>query len=113
MAPEIFIATFRISKEFKIVEELFAEISKNNLASYGLKETKNAAESGAVKTLLITDQFIQKMREQNKYKEIEEIMKKADNAKGDIIIVSSDHEAGKKLNGLGGIASVLRYKINY
>lgn len=103
----------RISKEFKIVEELFAEISKSNLASYGLKETKNAAEAGAVKTLLITDQFIQKMREQNKYREIEEIMKKVDNAKGDIIIVSSEHEAGKKLNGLGGIAAILRYKINY
>ncbi|MDP6600624.1 MAG: mRNA surveillance protein pelota, partial [Candidatus Woesearchaeota archaeon] len=29
----------RIAKEFKYIEELFEEISKNNLASYGLKET--------------------------------------------------------------------------
>jgi len=103
----------RVSKEFKLVEELLEEISKNNLASYGLQETKNAAEAGAVKLLLITDSFIQKKRLENKYTEIEEIMRIVDQTKGDIMVVSSEHEAGKKLNGLGGIASILRYKISY
>ena len=103
----------RIAKEFKHVEELFAEISKNNLASYGLNETKNAATAGAVKTLLITDNFIQKKRNEDKYEAIEETMKTVDSTKGDIIIISSDHEAGKKLDGLGGIAAVLRFKLNY
>ena len=103
----------RIAKEYKLVEELFAEISKNNLASYGLKETKNSAEAGAVKHLLITDSLIQEKRMEEKYEEIEHIIKTADSAKGDITIISSDHEAGKKLDGLGGIAAILRYKISY
>jgi len=103
----------RISKEIKQVEELFIEISKDNLASYGLKETKKAAISGAVKNLLITDNFIQDKRIKDKYDEIDEMMKTIDNNKGDIIIISSDHEAGKKLDGLGGIAAILRYKLNY
>jgi protein pelota len=103
----------RISDEYRAVEELFTEISKNNLASYGLKETKTAAESAAVKRLLITDGFIQKKRREEKYDEIEIMMKSIDNAKGDISIISSEHEAGKKLDGLGGIAAILRYKINY
>ena len=103
----------RISKEFKLVEGLLAEISKNNLASYGLGETEDAAESGAVRILLLTDAFIQKSREENKYNKIEEIMKIVDKTKGDVVIISSEHEAGKKLNGLGGIAAILRYKINY
>src|SRR3989338_1384927 len=103
----------RIAKEYKLVEELFAEISKNNLASYGLKETKNAAEAGAVKHLLITDGFIQKKRMEEKYSEIEFIMKSVDSAKGEITIISSEHEAGKRLDGLGGIAAILRYKISY
>jgi len=103
----------RIAKEYKYVEELFAEISKNNLASYGIKETKNAAISGAVKTLLITDGFIQQKRAENQYEEIEEIMKTVDATKGDILIISSEHEAGKKLDGLGGIAAILRYKLSY
>lgn len=103
----------RIAKEYKLIEDLFAEISKNNMASYGLKETKNAAEAGAVKQLLITDSFIQKKRMEEKYEEIEYIIKTADSTKGDITIISSEHEAGKKLDGLGGIAAILRYKISY
>lgn len=103
----------RIAREFKYVEELFAEISKNNLSSYGLKETRDAAIGGAVKTLLITDNFIQQKRIEDKYENIENIMKTVDSTKGNILIISSEHEAGKKLDGLGGIAAILRYKINY
>ena len=103
----------RIAREFRYVEELFVEISKNNLASYGLKETKDAAIAGAAKTLLITDSFIQKKRMENEYESIDDIMKIVDGTKGDILIISSEHEAGKKLDGLGGIAAILRYKINY
>tara|TARA_Y100000031_G_C8107709_1_gene331863 strand:- start:235 stop:855 length:621 start_codon:yes stop_codon:yes gene_type:complete len=103
----------RISKEFKIVEGLLEEISKNNLASYGIKETKLAAESGAVKMLLITDNFIQKKRQEESYAEIENIMKQVDKSKGEVIIVSSEHEAGKKLDGLTGIGAILRFKLNY
>ncbi len=103
----------RIAKEYKLVEELLAEISKNNLASYGLKETMNAANSGAVRILLVTDSLIQKKRIENQYGEIENIMKTVEGTRGDILIVSSDHEAGQKLDGLGGIAAILRFKINY
>lgn len=103
----------RIAKEYKYVEELLAEIAKNNLASYGLKETKNAAEAGAVRTLLITDNFIQGKRMENKAEDIDYIMNTVESAKGEIIIISSEHEAGRKLDGLGGIAAILRYKLNY
>jgi len=103
----------RIAREFRNVEELFTEISKNNLASYGLKETRDAATAGAVKTLLITDIFIQKRRNEDKYEEIEEAMKIVDSTKGEILIISSENEAGKRLDGLGGIAAILRFKLNY
>lgn len=103
----------RISMEFKLVEELLMEISKNNFASYGLQETKNAAEAGAVKTLLITDDFIQEKRMADEYNEIDRIMRIVDSSKGDISIISSEHEAGKKLNGLGGIGAILRYRVSY
>ena len=50
---------------------------------------------------------------ENKGEEIDYIMRSVDNAKGDVVIVSSEHEAGKKLDGLGGIAGILRYKMSY
>lgn len=101
----------RISREMMLVETLLKEISKNNLAAYGIKETELAVQAGAVDKLLITDSLIQKAREQGTYKQIDTFMKLADKMKGSIIIISSEHDGGKKLNGLGGIGAILRYKI--
>lgn len=103
----------RISKEINLVEELLTEISKNNLAAYGLKETENAVNAGAVKALLITDSLIQKLREKGEYEKIDNMMKLTDSMKGSVNIISSGHEGGKKLNGLGGIGAVLRYRLSY
>lgn len=103
----------RAAKEINKVEELFTEIAKNNLAVYGLKDTENASMIGAVKELLITDSLIQKSRNENFFNEVEKIMKIVDKTKGDVQIISSEHEGGKKLDGLGGIAAILRFKLNY
>jgi protein pelota len=103
----------REAKELKLVEELLAEISKSGKASYGFKETKQASESGAVQILLVTDALILKMREEGKFEDLDLMMKTVDSEKGDIHIINSKNEAGKKLDGLGGIAAILRYKINY
>lgn len=103
----------RITKETNIVDELLLHIKKNDKAVYGIKEVELAINSGAVKNLLITDSFIHKMREENKYYLLDELMKKNDQMKGELTIVSSEHDAGKKLQGLGGIASILRYQLKY
>ncbi len=103
----------RISKEINLVEELLQEISTEGKAVYGLRETKKIAESGAIEKLLITDKLIQKKRQEEKFYSVEKIMKLVDQTQGDIIIISSNHEAGKKLDGLGGIGGILRYKMNY
>jgi len=92
----------RISEETQIVEKLFTEIAKEGLSTYGLEETKIALESGAVETLLVSDK---------KIREVEELLDKAEKMKTNIMIISSDHDAGEKLFGLGGIASLLRYRI--
>jgi len=93
--------------------KILEEINKNNLAVYGLQETENAAYAGAIKILLISDKFIQESRQKNIYSKIDNIMKSVEQRKGEINIISSDHEGGKKLNGLGGITGILRYKLNY
>ncbi len=101
----------RISKEIVLVDELLGEISKAKLAAYGLGHTKETAEAGAVKSLLISDGFIQTMKEKDKYAEIDSIMKIVEQTRGVIHIISSDNDAGKSLDGLGGIAAILRYSI--
>lgn len=103
----------RITKEINLVEDLLKEISKNNLAVYSFKETKKTIEAGAVSILLITDKFIQKKRQADKFEEIDKLMRLIEDLKGTIHIISSEHDGGKKLDGLGGIGGILRYKITY
>ncbi len=113
--PEVRVALKqeRTAMEINKVEELLTEIAKSNLAVYGLKETENAASIGAVKELLVTDFLIQKSRNENFYNNVEKIMKAVDKSKGEISIISSEHDGGKQLDGLGGIAAILRFKLNY
>jgi len=40
-------------------------------------------------------------------------MKQVDHAKGKVWIVSTEHEGGKRLEGLGGIGAILRYKMSW
>lgn len=103
----------RISREINIVEELLKEIAKNNLAVYGLKQTEEAVNAGAVKTLILTDNFIQKQREKESYQKIDFMLKNTESMKGNVIIISSEHEGGKKLDGLSGIGALTRYKLSY
>ena len=101
----------RAFKETKVIEEILVEIAKNGAACYGIKEVEGAVKMAAVKVLVVVDSLIQKLRQENKYEKLESIIKLADNTKAEIYIVSNEHDAGKKLEGLGGIAALLRYKI--
>lgn len=110
--PEVksVLAKERASKEITLVENLLYEISKDGLASYGLKEVSKAAELRAIKSLLVLDSFLMDSRQSGNFKEIDDLMRKVDSNGGEIIIISSEHEGGIKLKGLGGIAAILRYK---
>ena len=102
----------RAREEQLLVDHLLSEINKDNLAAYGLVEVQKAVDAGAVSSLLVTDTFITKQKEKNDYTKIDEMMKQIDSLQGKIHIISSKHEGGKKLDGLGGIAVILRYILN-
>jgi protein pelota len=98
--------------EFNMVETLMVGIAKETgLAVYKIDNIKDAAAAGAVKILLVTEKLIEKLREQKKFQELNEIFDATEATKGEIHIVSSKYEAGEKLDGLGGIGAILRYKI--
>jgi protein pelota len=93
----------RVSKETQAVEHLLEEVRKDGLATYGPKEVEDALQRGAVDTLLISDQCI-RSRQGERYLDL------ARKTTSRFLIINSLHEAGKKFEGLGGIAAILRYK---
>ena len=94
----------RVVLETKLVEKLFSEIKKDGLATYGRDEVKNALLNGAVERLVIIDELIRK--------EIgEELLRLAKQNNSEFTIINTMHEAGKKMEGIGGIGAILRFKI--
>ncbi len=101
----------RAREEQLYIEELLTAIKKEGPAAYGEKEVLKASQAGAISSLLITDDFIKKKRELQLFQPIEELMKHIDSLQGKVHLISSEHDGGKKLNGIGGIAALLRYKL--
>jgi len=100
-----------IAKETRAIDDLFGRIATQDKVSYGIHATTAAVESGASEFLLLTNDFIKDQRGAGNGEKIDVLMRKTDQAKGNILIVSSKGAPGKKLDGLGGIAALLRYNI--
>ncbi|MBR9676853.1 mRNA surveillance protein pelota [Candidatus Woesearchaeota archaeon] len=102
----------KASQELTLVEELLTTISKNEkLASYGIESTIQAANASAIKKLLITDKFIQRARESTQYEKVDKLLFEVDQNNAEIHIISSEHEGGAKLDGLGGLGALLRFEM--
>ena len=100
----------RAAKEIELVDEVAKEISKGGAVAYGLDEVAAAINSGNIKILLFTDNFFRQKQEKEEGDFFEDLMKNAENLDAEIRIISSEHEGGMRLDGLGGIAALLRYK---
>jgi protein pelota len=101
-----------LQKEFELVEQLMIEIARESkLGVYKMADVRASAIGGAVKFLLVTEKLIEKMRELKRYNELNEIFDAVEKTKGEIHIISSKYEAGEKLDGLGGIGAILRFKV--
>ncbi|MCK5261663.1 MAG: pelota family protein, partial [Thermoplasmatales archaeon] len=94
----------RVSLETQFIEKLFEEIKKDGLATYGENEVKDALSKGAVERLLISDILI---RSENG----EKLLKLARKTNSKFTIINTMHEAGKKFEGIGGVAAILRFKL--
>lgn len=96
----------RVAIEMAAVNNLLTEIAKNSSKiAYGVRETKKAIELGAVAQLLILDT---KVASEN----MGDDMDMVENMKGEVMVISSEHEGGKQLESLGGMAAILRYEIS-
>jgi len=94
-----------VLKDEKILEEFFMHLNKNDqLVTYGLEQVKTAANYGAVKVLLISDE---KIRE----KEFEEVVKIIENKSGEVKLVSKGN-LSQKFKSTYQIGAILRYPID-
>ncbi|MFQ6013458.1 MAG: mRNA surveillance protein pelota, partial [Thermoplasmata archaeon] len=94
----------RVALETRFVERLLEEIARDGPHAYGPEEVETAVQAGAVKTLLVTDEL-------TRSGEVEGLMRRVEQKKGRVLVVSSRHDAGQKLQALGGIGALLRFSL--
>jgi protein pelota len=98
-------------QDASLVEEVFKLIATDGAVCYGLKDCLAAAEAGAIATVLCSENYIAEVRDKGNFASVEGIFKTVDTQKGTVHLLSGKSAAIVRLNGLGGICAILRYKI--
>jgi protein pelota len=102
----------RVALEVELVERLLASIAKGDgLSAYGPDHVRQAVECGAASHLLLTDELFRRANVGGGGAELDALMERAARSRGEVVIVSSEHEGGRRLEGLGGLAALLRYPL--
>ena len=104
----------RIAEEARLIDELTDRIAGGAKAAYGPAEVARAAEYGAVEELLILDERLRKERgaDDDWDVDIDEVLQSVDHQGGDVTVFSAEFDPGQQLANLGGIAALLRYRID-
>ena len=93
----------RVVLETQLVEHLFEEIKKNGNVSYGFYDVELGLTNGAVDHLLIIDSLVRSEKGEN-------LLHLSQKNQSKFTIINSMHDAGKKLDGIGGVGALLRFK---
>ncbi|MDZ7745726.1 MAG: mRNA surveillance protein pelota [Halobacteriales archaeon] len=106
-------AETRIAEEAELIDELTRRIGEGAKATYGIDETMQAAEFGAVEKLLILDSRLRKERaaEGEWNVDANELIRSVEQKGGDVTVFSSEFDPGRQLQNLGGVAALLRYRL--
>ncbi len=92
-------------------EEVLRRIGTDGAATYGLQEVERAAQQSAISIALISQHTMHAAREKGTFEQIESLLSQIEQAGGAVHIVGEETTICSKLDGLGGIVALLRYKI--
>ncbi len=96
----------RVAFEISAIDNILKEIAMNSqLLVYGKKQTSDAINLGAVEKLLVLGTMVRS-------EDLESAMDMVENMSGEVLVISSQHDGGKQLEALGGLAATLRYPIS-
>jgi protein pelota len=104
----------RIAEESAAIDELMERMAQDGAAAYGIEEVQQATDYGAVETLLILDERLRQERagEGDWDVDANELVESVEQQGGEITVFSHEFDPGQQLRNLGGVAALLRYRID-
>jgi len=101
----------RVAEESRLVEQVLERLGRSSRdVTYGRDDVLKASEYGAVERLLVADTMLREASDRDRTI-IEDIMRSVESKGGYVTVISTEHEAGAKLQSLGGVAALLRFPI--
>jgi protein pelota len=104
----------RIAEESALIDELMERIADGETAAYGPENVAKAAEYGAIEELLVLDEQLREERSQDSEWDVDvnSIIEQTEQKGGDVTVFSREFDPGQQLANLGGIAALLRYRLD-
>jgi len=103
----------RIAEEAEYIDELTARIAEGNEVAYGPADVSKAADYGAIETLLVLDERLRQERagEGEWEIDVDRVIETTEQKGGEVTVFSAEFDPGQQLGNLGGIAALLRYRL--
>jgi len=107
-------AETRIAREAELLDELTERIAEGAKADYGVEAVARAADYGAVETLLVVDERLRVERAGagDWEVDVDEVIEAVEQQGGEVVVFSGEFDPGRQLKHLGGIAALLRYRLD-
>ncbi|OCT47836.1 Protein pelota like protein [Cladophialophora carrionii] len=118
-SPEVLVRLkdTKYARETSLMDDFFALLRKDDgRAWYGPREVETCVDKGAVGrgggVLLISNALFRSQDVATRRRWVRLVDRVREVEGGEVRVLSSDHESGKRLEGLGGIAAILTFPID-
>ncbi|MDD1701839.1 MAG: mRNA surveillance protein pelota [Methanoregula sp.] len=103
-ALEKLIGDLQLSREVRLMDEVLLRIAQDGAVAYGELAVVTAIGYGAVEDVLLADTMLRNPK-------IMQVVEDAERMQAKIVVLSTAFEPGERLDALGGIAALLRYRV--
>lgn len=115
-AVKTLLADTKYARETRLMDDFLDQLRKEtNKATYGPREVESAVEQGAVGrgggVLIMSNRLFRSQDVAERKRWVSLVDRVRDVEGGEVRVLSSDHESGKRLEGLGGIAALLTFPV--
>ncbi|EAU29789.1 conserved hypothetical protein [Aspergillus terreus NIH2624] len=110
------LADTKYARETRLMDEFMEQLRKEtNRATYGPREVESAVDQGAVGpgggVLIISNRLFRSQDVAERKRWVSLVDRVRDVEGGEVRVLSSDHESGRRLDGLGGVAALLTFPV--
>ena len=86
------------------MDEVLLRIATDGAVAYGIGDVRKAVAYGAAETVLVSDTLLRD-------EEATRVIEQAERINASVVVLSTEFEPGERLAALGGVAALLRYRL--